>query len=69
MSFCTPITSVSNTLEKIYFGRPIGDEFTSDYYNENNGDFALLFEQYIYSDVDNIYRTSTAIEWKAKMYE
>ena len=61
MSCCTPIPSVENTPKKIYIGGTLWDEFTSEYYNDNNDDVRLLFQQYTDSAIENIYHTSTAI--------
>ena len=55
MSFCTPISSVVNTLNNIYLGGPLWGEFTPEYYNEKNDAFVLLFQKYTASAVDNIY--------------
>ena len=55
MSCCTPINSVANTRKKIYLGRSIFDEFKSEYYNDKNDDFGLLFQQYTARAVGNIY--------------
>ena len=67
MIFCTPITSFENTPKKIYLGAPLWDEFTSEYYNEKNDAFGLLFQKYTSSAINNIYHLSTVIEWKANM--
>ena len=61
MKFCTPITSVENNLKKIYLGGPLWDEFTYEYYNDNNDDYRQLFQQYKSSAVYNIIHTSTVI--------
>ena len=55
ISCCTPIPSVANTLKNIYLGGPLWYEFTPEYYNDNDDAFVLLFQQYIASDIDNIY--------------
>ena len=60
----TPIPSVSNTLKRIYLNGPLWYEFTSQYYNEKNETFGLLFQQYKASDIDNIYYLSVINEWK-----
>ena len=58
---CTPITSVANTPKKIDHGGPLWDEFTYEYYNDNNDDYRQLFQQYTSSAVYNIIHTSTVI--------
>ena len=65
MICCTLINSVEINLNKVYLGGPLWDEFTSEYYNEKNDVFGLLFQQYTSSAIYNIYHTSTVIEWKA----
>ena len=67
MSCCTPVISVSNTLKKIYLGGTIWDEFTSEYYNDNNDAFGRLFQKYTASDINNIYHPCTVIEWNSNM--
>ena len=62
-----PMTSVENTLNKIYFGGILWGEFTSEYYNDKNYTFGLLFQQYTARNDDNIYHLSIANEWKANM--
>ena len=62
---CTPIPSVENTPKKIYLGGPLWDEFTSEYQNEKNDAFGMLFQQYTTSAVEKKYLSSTVIEWKA----
>ena len=49
------ITSVANTLKNIYIGGTILGEFTSTYYDDNNYDFGMLFQQYTASVVESIY--------------
>ena len=61
LSLCTPIDPVENTLKKIYTGGTLWDEFTPEYYNDNNYAFGVLFQQYIDSSVDKIYNPSTVI--------
>ena len=51
MSFGTSITSVANTLKKIYLVGAILDKSTSEYYNDRNATFGLLFQQYTDSAV------------------
>ena len=51
MSCCTPNPSVENILKKFYLGGPIWGGFTSEYYNDNNDDFGLFFQQYTSSAV------------------
>ena len=67
MSCCTPINSVANNPEKIYLGGPLWDEFTSEYQNEKNDAFGMLFQQYTTSAVEKKYLSSTVIEWKFNM--
>ena len=55
MSCSTPIYSVANTLKDISLGGPLWDGFISEYYNENNDTFGVLFQQYIASTIENIY--------------
>ena len=43
------------------------DEFTSEYYNDKNATYGLLFQQYKYIAVDHIYNPSIANVWKANM--
>ena len=52
------IPSVTNSLKKIYVGGPLWDKFISEYYNDNNDTFGLLFKKYTASDVDIIYHPS-----------
>ena len=69
MSFSTKMPSVSNNLKKIYIGGSHLDQFTSEYYNENNVAFGLLFQQYTYHAVNNMYYLSIVNEWKYNMYK
>ena len=46
ISCSTTISSVANTLNNIYLVVPLWDEFTYEYYNDKNDDFAFLFQQY-----------------------
>ena len=62
-----PITSVANSLKKIYLGGPLWDEFTSEYYNDKYDNFGLLFQQYTASDVDNINHPYIDNEYKYNM--
>ena len=55
VSCSTAITSVLNTLNNIYLGGPIWDEFTSEYYNDKNDTFGMLFRKYTAISVDNVY--------------
>ena len=48
---------------KIYL-ESLWNEFTPEYYNENNDTFEMLFQKYIANAVDNIYHSCTIIEWK-----
>ena len=65
MSFITPIPWVENTPEKLYLGGPLSYEFTSEYYNDRNEAFGLLFQQYTASTVNKIYYPSIVNEWKS----
>ena len=67
ISCSNPIPSVENNLKNIYLGGPIWDGFTSKYYNDKNGEFGMLFQQYIASAVNNIYHPYIVIECKDKM--
>ena len=67
MSCCTPITLVPNTLKNIYLCGPLWDEFTPEYYNENNDAIGMSFQQYADSAVENIYHPYTVIEFKYNM--
>ena len=42
-------------------------EFTSEYYNEKNYAFGLLFQTYTSSAAENNYHPSTVIEWEYNM--
>ena len=64
MSCCTPINSVANNPEKIYLGGPLWDEFTSEYYNEKNYAFVLLFQQYKASAVYSFRNLSTKVHFR-----
>ena len=55
MIWSNPITSFVNTLKNIYIGGTILGEFTSTYYDDNNYDFGMLFQQYTASVVESIY--------------
>ena len=55
MSLSNPIPSFENTPQKIYLGGTLLDDFTYEYYYDNNSIFGLFFQQYKSSDVDNIY--------------
>ena len=48
MIYSNPITSVVNTLKSIYFAGALLDEFTSEYNNNKNYTFGMLFQK-IYS--------------------
>ena len=61
MSCSTPIVLAENTLKNLYLGGPLWDEFTYEYYNDNNDDYRQLFQQYTSSAVYNIIHTSTVI--------
>ena len=61
------ITSVENTLKKIYLDGNILDEFASIYYDNNNDNFRLLFQKYTASDVEKWYHPSIFKEQKANM--
>ena len=65
--YWTPIPSVANNLKNIYLGGPLWYEYTSEYYNEKNDAFGLLFQKYTASAINNIYNPSTGIEWKSNM--
>ena len=43
MSFNTPIPSVANNLKNIYLDGPLWDEIASEYSNDRNDTFGLLF--------------------------
>ena len=58
ISSSTTIISFANTLKNIYIGGNILGEFTSTYYDDNNYDFGMLFQQYTASVVDSIYHLS-----------
>ena len=60
----TSITSVANTLKKIYLGGTLWCEFTSDYYNDKNYTFRLFFQPYKASAVNKIYHISIVNKWK-----
>ena len=68
ISLFTPMTSVKNTPKKIILGGPFWDEFTSEYYNDKNDAFGILFQQCKASAIDNIYHPPTVLEWKYSMY-
>ena len=51
MSWSTAIPSVENKPKKIYPGGTLLDGFTSKYYDDNNDNFELLFQQYTTSAV------------------
>ena len=65
--FSTAITSVANTLEKIYLGGDLLNEFTSEYNNNKNDNFGLLFQKYTASAIDNIYHPCIVKKWKDNM--
>ena len=67
MSCSTAITSVVNTLKKNYLSGTILDKFSSTYYDDNNDNFGLLFQQYTAIAVGNIYHPSILKVWKANM--
>ena len=67
MIFSTPVPSVSNTLKNIYRSGPLWDELTSEYFNDNNDVFRMLFQKYTASSVDNIYHPYIINEWKYNM--
>ena len=54
MSCSTAITSVENTPKKIYLGGHLWDEFKSEYNNNKNDTFGLLFQKYAYGAVEKI---------------
>ena len=67
ISCSTPIPYVAITLKNIYLGGAILDEFTSEYYNDKNATFGMLFQKYKTSAVDNISHRSIVNEWKSNM--
>ena len=67
MSFVNSIPSVANSLKKIYVGGPLWDKFTSEYHNDKNDTFGVLFKIYTSTDVDNIYKLSIYNEFKYNM--
>ena len=58
ISCFTPIPSVATNLKNIYPGGPLWGEFTSEYYNDNNDAFVILFQTYTYISIDKIYHPS-----------
>ena len=69
MNCIYPIPSVENNLKNIYLGGTLWDESTSQYYNDNNDTFELLFKIYTAINVDNIYHPSIFNERTDNMYK
>ena len=65
----TPIPTVTNTLEQIYFGVALLDEFTPEYYNDKNDTFWQLFQHYSASAVEKLYHPYIVNKWKSNMYK
>ena len=67
ISCFTPIPSVATNLKNIFPVWPLWGEFTSEYYNDNNQAFGLLFQYYIAGFVEKNYHTSILNECKDNM--